>query len=555
MFEDGDLDDYMSASEGDLALAGMIAFWAGPDPETIERLMRRSKCHRPKWDDHPDYLFRTITKALSGRTEFYKWPVSTGTAQSALAPHEVTPNYIAGIIAPHSDLANSKLLAQKFGSGIRFTEESGWMIHDGARFIRDAEAVRIMAIAKETASQLYAEIQNSADRDAASKHAKQSQNRRALESMVALARSEPGILIPLSSFDADPWLINLRNGTLDLRTRQLHPHSPASLISKLAGTEYIPGATALRWEAFISRVMADDESLINYLRRLTGYLLTGLSNEQVLHFFFGEGANGKSVYVEVLLRLLADYGNPMPSDLLMTRMAGSIPNDIAALRGQRAVFLNETTQGASFDEAKLKELSGGDTLSARFLNREYFSFKPTHKLVIRGNHKPRISGSDEGIWRRLRLVPFKVTIPPEERDPQLLEKLTEELPGVLNWALEGLQDWIRSGLNPPDSVLAAGREYRDESDTLGQFLEERCERGQAATIPASEILEAYVAFCKSRQERPIPVKDLPGEMAKRGFLQRRTNKARLYLGLQLRVDPALSDIVNSIGSQSPLMSD
>jgi putative DNA primase/helicase len=356
LFFEGETHGYNSPSEADLALAGLLAFWTGPDPEAIERLMRQSKLLRPKWDDHRSYLVDTILHALEGRNEFYAWqsiihPSTTVTARSSTndtpaqidsVVYPMQTSAAGGLIAPYSDSANSHLLVQKFGSEIRFTEGSGWMVFSYTHFFRDPEGVRIMAIAKSTASQLFASAQHAPDRDAAIKHAKQTQNRRALESMEVLARAEPGVLANINDFDADPWLLNVQNGTIDLRTRQLRPHRAADLISKIAGTHYDPSATAPIWHQFLDRVMAGDHKLISYLQRVIGYSLTGFSNERALHFFYGDGANGKSVFSEVILHLFGCYGLVLGSDLLMARIPGAIPNDIAALRGQRVVFLNET---------------------------------------------------------------------------------------------------------------------------------------------------------------------------------------------------------------------
>ncbi len=559
LFFEGNTQGYDSASEADLALAGLLAFWTGPDPRAIQRLMRQSKLLRPKWDDHSSYLGDTISRALKGRTEFYAWqgvaklpePVPSISETSAalaqidsLACSAQNPARVS-LLAPHTDSANSRLLVQNFGSDIRFTEGCGWMVFSSSHFFRDPEGVRIMAIAKTTAGQLFTSAQNAPDRDAAIKHAKQSQNRRALESMEVLARAEPGVLANINDFDADPWLLNVQNGTIDLRTRQLRPHRAADLISKIAGTHYDASATAPTWDLFLDRVMAGDSEIISYLQRATGYALTGFSNERALHFFHGDGCNGKSVYSEVILHLFGDYGLVMGSDLLMARVPGSIPNDIAALRGQRVVFLNETQQGSAFDEQKLKALTGGDTLSGRFLHREFFAFRPTHKLFLRGNHKPLISGSDDAIWGRLRMIPFNVVIPEQERDPNLLDKLKHELPGILNWALDGLQAWQHEGLRPPENVVAAVAAYRTESDTLSQFLDEQCERDPTSYVAASELQEAYAAYCKARHEKPVPTKDLPNEMARRGIHRRRTSRARVYEGIRLRPTNPL-ELLNSM---------
>jgi putative DNA primase/helicase len=220
-------------------------------------------------------------------------------------------------------------------------------------------------------------------------------------------------------------------------------------------------------------------------------------------------------------------------DLLMLRRHGGIPNDLARLRGVRVALMNETPQGARFDEAKLKDLTGGDTLTARFLHQEFFDFHPTHRILIRGNHKPSIAGTDEGIWRRLRLVPFSVQIPADEQDRDLLHKLEVELPGILNWALQGCREWREAGLQPPDIIAEAVRQYREESDTLGRFIAECCEVRNLGQVKSSVLFKRYQEFCEQAGERWVPSKDLPNEMQRRGFGWKRTNAGGLYEGVEL----------------------
>jgi len=235
----------------------------------------------------------------------------------------------------------------------------------------------------------------------------------------------------------------------------------------------------------------------------------------------------------VLVRLLGDYAVAVSPDLIMLRRHGGIPNDVARLRGVRAALMNETSQGARFDEAKLKDLTGGDTLTARFLHQEFFDFHPTHRLLIRGNHKPTINGTDEGIWRRLRLVPFTVSIPPEEQDRDLLTKLEAELPGILNWALAGCREWQAEGLKPPPIIAEAVRQYREESDTLGRFVGECCEVRKLGQVKSSTLFKRYQEFCEQAGERWIPSKDFPAEMQRRGFEWKRTKAGSMFHGIEL----------------------
>jgi len=351
--------------------------------------------------------------------------------------------------------------------------------------------------------------------------------------MIWCMRSEAGIPASLNDFDADPWLLNVANGTLDLRTGQLRSHQRDDLISNIAQVTYDPNADHELWDAFLNRVTDGNEELYAYLRRFVGYLLVGDVSDRSLHFLYGLGANGKTVFCEVLQRLLGEYAVTVSPDLIMLRRHSGIPNDVARLRGVRAVFMNETAQGARFDEAKLKDLTGGDTLSARFLHQEFFDFRPTHRLIIRGNHKPAINGTDNGIWDRLRLVPFTVTIPPADQDGDLRRKLEVQLPGILNWALQGCREWQEGGLKPPIIITEAVRQYRDESDTLGRFVTECCTVRNLAQVKSSALFKRYQEFCEQASERWIPAKDFPAEMERRGLQWKRTKTGGMFFGLEL----------------------
>jgi putative DNA primase/helicase len=432
-----------------------------------------------------------------------------------------------------TDIANARRFADQHRQDVRFTPERGWLVWDGRRWAADEKSIQVQERAKQTALAIFDEVKKARERDVMFSHAKRSQSKRSIEAMLWLARSEPGIPARLTDFDADGWLLNVTNGTVDLRTGEVRAHHREDLISNLSNVEFITGAECELWDSFLRRVTDHNDALYAYLRRFVGYLLVADVSDQSLHFLHGTGANGKSVFCEVLQRLLGDYAVTVSPDLIMLRRHGSIPNDVARLRGVRAALMNETSQGSRFDEAKLKDLTGGDTLTARFLHAEFFDFSPTHRLLIRGNHKPAIAGTDEGIWRRLRLIPFTVSIPPDEQDRDLLRKLEGELPGILQWAIAGCLEWQRDGLKPPSIVTDAVRQYRDESDTLGRFVSESCEVRHLAQVKSSVFYERYRQFAEQAGERWIPQKDLPAEMEKRGFTYKRsTGGQRLYLGLE-----------------------
>jgi putative DNA primase/helicase len=434
-----------------------------------------------------------------------------------------------------TDMGNAARLARRHSKDLRFTAARGWSVWDGKRWAIDEKALRVQALAKETARSIFAELGDVTreERDNAYRHAKKSQSKNSIEAMVFLARSEPGIAVKITDFDGNGWLLNVANGTVDLRTGRLRAHQREDLISAITEVAFDASAACERWESFLRQSVNDNDELYAYLRRFVGYLLVGDTSDQSLHFLYGLGANGKSVFCEVVMHLLGEYAVACSPDLIMLRRHSGIPNDVARLRGVRVALMNETTQGARFDEAKLKDLTGGDTISARFLHQEFFDFKPTHRLVIRGNHKPAINGTDEGIWRRLRLVPFTVTVPEDQRDAQLLSKLKRELPGILNWAIAGCLEWQDKGLKPPAIIIDAVARYREESDTVGRFLSECCQIRALAQVKASVLFERYRSFCDRSDERSLPLKDFPGEMERRGFSRKREKSGVLFLGLEL----------------------
>jgi putative DNA primase/helicase len=433
-----------------------------------------------------------------------------------------------------TDLANAGRLARRHGPDLRYTAAGGWLVWGGTHWLEDPKGVRVQALAKDTALAIFDEVKTASDRNELFRHAKRSQAKTAIDAMISLARSEPGVFVPLTSFDTDLMLFNVANGTIDLHTGKLRLHSRDDLITRISPIEFDPDADCEQWDAFLWRVLGQDDELYRYARRLVGYLMTGKTSEQVLHFLYGLGANGKSVFCEILEMLLGDYAIVVSPELVMMRRHSGIPNDIARLRGVRAAFLNETSQGSRFDEAKLKDLTGGDKLSGRFLHQEFFDFPPTHKLVIRGNHKPVISGTDDGIWRRLRLIPFIVTIPPDEQDHQLIDKLRAELPGILRWAVDGCLEWQREGLKPPALIVDAVREYREESDTLGRFIVEHCNTSsKLSQVKSGVLFKHYQQFAETAGERWIAHKDLPHEMRRRGFDYKRGKEGGLYFGIEL----------------------
>lgn len=309
--------------------------------------------------------------------------------------------------------------------------------------------------------------------------------------MIELARCEPGVPVLPQDLDRDPWLLNVENGTIDLKTGALREHRQADMMTKLAPVRYDGAATCPRWLKFLSRIMDDNHDLITYLQRVIGYCLTGEVSEQCLWFFYGTGANGKSTFLGAILAMLGDYAMQAVSELLMVKSHEAHPTERADLFGKRFVATIETEEGKRMAEALMKQMTGGDKVRARKMRQDFFEFTPTHKIVLAANHKPIIRGTDYAVWRRIKLVPFTVTIPDEEKDKDLPEKLRAESSGILAWAVAGCLDWQRHGMAEPDEVRQATSEYQGEQDTVEAFLQECCVRYREAKVQSAALLAAY----------------------------------------------------------------
>lgn len=413
-------------------------------------------------------------------------------------------------VDPRTDLANAVRLVAMHGEDLRFVPSWGeWIVWDGARWAMDG-ACRVPGMCAEVSRAVMSEAIDALRASGGSKEAadfvrfaRSSQDARRLASMQTLARGLPGVSVDHSTFDADPWALNVSNGILDLRTGKLMPHDRAALVTKMAGAEYDPAATCPRWDAFLRRAMGGNDALVGYLQRLVGYSLTGIIGEHVLAFLEGSGANGKSTFVNVVSDLLGSYAVRAPRGLLFKEQNSKHETGLTTLHGARFAACAEIDEGASFDEALVKDLTGGDSITARRMNQDHWTFQPTHKLWIAGNHRPRVRGADEGIWRRIRLVPWSVTVPKHERDPNLPAALRDELPGILAWSVRGCLEWQRVGLDEPETVSAATEAYRAESDTFGQFLRERCVLGPEERMPRRDLREEYQAWSQEIGAHPL----------------------------------------------------
>lgn len=435
-----------------------------------------------------------------------------------------------------TDAGNSALLAVSFRGLARFVPEmGGWLVYDGVRWQKDRQG-QIMTQAKLLARSLSLAGVNHAD-DSLMKWGRTSQSRRNLESMIALSTSEPGVGATPELFDADQYLLNCQNGTVDLRSLDLRAHTHTDLITRVAGTHFDPKAECPRWEMFLHDVMVGNSVVIDYLQKAVGYSLTGDTTEQCFFFLYGDGANGKSTFINTISKLMGNYAAKTRAESLLVKKTDGPSNDIARLHGARFVSASEMKH-RPLNETLIKDITGGDAVTARFLYAEYMEFLPACKIWMYGNEKPSIRGIDEAIWRRIRLIPFCIHIPEEKQDKKLAQSLAEELPGILNWALAGLRKWQTSGLGSPLVVREAVEVYREEMDSVGQFIESECEVGPLHHVEVTSLYGQYRSWSASQGCPSLPKTTFGASLEERGYTRARDTKTGRFIrwGLQLRTE-------------------
>ncbi len=352
-----------------------------------------------------------------------------------------------------------------------------------------------------------------------------------------LARADRRHAATTDEWDADPWLLNTPGGVVDLRTGRKRPHDRADRMTKI--TTATPAGDCATWRQFLTEVTGGDADLQAYLQRMAGYTLTGSTQEHALFFLYGTGANGKSVFVNTLATIHGDYAANAPMDTFMETRTDRHPTDMAGLRGARFVAAIETEQGRRWAESKVKNLTGGDKISARFMRQDFFEFFPQFKLVVAGNHKPAIRNIDEAMKRRLHLIPFTITVPPERRDKHLQQKLLAERDGILAWAVQGCLDWQRLGrLDPPQQVLEATEEYFEAEDALGRWLDERCVREANAKSLTAELFTDWKQWADAAGEFIGSQKRFSDLLITRGVEKwRNTVGLRGFRGIGLKSPP------------------
>jgi len=444
-----------------------------------------------------------------------------------------------------TDLGNAERLVARYGTQLRYCAAwKKWLLWNGKRWkIDDGSAVE--ARAAKTVRSISGEADRADEehaRKAIEAHAKQSESKNKIDAMVALARCQFPVPVNPWELDTDPMLLNCLNGTLDLRTGELKEHGSGNLITKLAPVKYRRDATCPTWISFLDRIFAGDATLIEYIQKVIGYGLTGNVTEKALFVFHGGGDNGKTTLLEAVRNVMGDYAGVIDIDALMQNGRDAVTERaIAELCGKRFVTASEAEEGQKLREAKIKNLTGMGRLVGRKIYGNPFEFDPMFKLFIDANHKPVIRGNDNAIWNRIRLVPFNVSIPKPEQDPQLGEKLKGEASGILAWAVEGCLHWQREGLGEPVGVRTARENYREEMDVVADFIADCCTESPDGLEKFADLYAAYLHWCQGMKEAPITGTAFGTRLTAKGFTVVRKAITRYRQGLKLRREAAPAD--------------
>ena len=449
-----------------------------------------------------------------------------------------------------TDAGNGELFARLYGDRVRFDHRRDtWLIWAGHWWQQDKDG-EVRRLAKEAARQRYQDAVVISDLDQRAKESKfaiGTENRGRLDSMLLQARTEVPITDGGDGWDSNPWLLAVENGVVDLKTGELRPGRPDDRITKHTNIAFDANASCPRWLQFLDEVFQSDKELIDYIWKAVGYSLAGDISEQCVFTCYGGGANGKSVFLKLIQLMAGDYGHIAPFSTFEAQSRQSIPNDLAALAGRRLVTASETNEGVKLNEARLKALTGGEKISARFLNHEWFEFEPVGKFWLAFNHKPRVTDDSFGFWRRVRLIPFLQQFT-SSADPHLVDKLRPELPGILAWAVLGCSEWQKRGLKPPASVTLATEAYRVESDPLAAFIEETCVTRADSVVGSTEAYRAYQEWASraGMQSREMQSSTSFGRRMSARFEKQHTKTGNSYRGIGLLTDRAAAPILSEV---------
>jgi putative DNA primase/helicase len=575
----GDTSGYESQSEADLAFCNSLAFYSNRDQAQMDRIFRSSRLMREKWDKVHNgagdtYGQMTIQKAIDKCINTYQMNPQRFSSDNYPQEEKVVPSSFSSeevIKALHSNQdGDARLLKASYKDIMCFdhaaqrwyrrTDGNHWQ-EDRIRAAMSSinSVVKIYSIEQKRQNnrRLNLAKQDNANSDEIANTEKRInvllkrinalQARKRKEDVLYLAAAGDNSLgISGEQWDADPWLLGVKNGIIDLQTGKLKPVDPLAYIKTVSPTEYLGIDTpAPTWEKFISEIFNHDPSLVDFIQRLTGYAMIGEATEDIFPVFWGEdGRNGKDTFFEALLYTLGKYASPIESELLLAqrfkKRAGTASPEITALRGKRIIWASETEEGRRFDVSKIKYLTGGGSLTGRDLySRHMITFEPSHTLFLITNPKPKAKGHDAAFWERVFLIPMTqrfVENPqgPEEHqaDINMLQKLQLEVSGILAWLVRGCLKWQKEGLKPPEIVKQATDKYKYEQDQIARFIDECCELGNMAEVRAKKLYDVYILWAEKSGERPESIKDF-GPKIKKQFDSYKDRKGIIYTGVKL----------------------
>lgn len=443
---------------------------------------------------------------------------------------------------PLTEHGNAQRLFDAHGERLRYVHDAqAWLFWRGGAWHWDTDGSGVRSLAAQLPLAIYSEgAGHLGDAEYYGKWARKSQEQRTIKAAVELLCDFEQVRLPLACIDAAALSVGFDQARqiIDLRNGATRAATPSDYVTKsLSAASVGNAAMAVRWLQFLDQVFAGDQELIDWLQRFCGYLLTGSTEEQIFLFCFGHGANGKSVFIEVLKHVMGDYSRAIASETLSEskRQAGGATPDLAALIGARLVMCNETEDNTALAESLVKSLVSGDSMAVRKLYAAPVEFAPNFKLVMAGNHKPIVRGTDNGIWRRIRMVPFARTFMPDERDPHLLAKLKVETPHILAWMVDGSVAWTKHGLSDtPKAIDAATDEYRVDQDIIGRWLEECTSPAPQGEVSTGDLYACYSEWCISSGLRPASIVVLGRRLSERGYRARKSNGNRLWCGLTLK---------------------
>ena len=542
----GDISGYGTASEADMAMCNMLAFWTGCDAAKMDALFRTSGLMREKWDralSGSTYGALTIQKAIAGCTEVYHgrpaYKVNIGKGSDE--PVQVGETAERTRLYTFDDTGNAQRFTDLFGDKVRYCyTDKRWLFYDGRRWCTDMTGT-VKRLADRAVEAMAAEAQAYEEIDAAEggdmakafqKHLKSCRSNKSKNAMINEVMHRVPVL-PIQ-LDRHKDIINTPAGMIDLKTGRMSDHDPKSYITKITAAEYSQTADCPLWKKFLSEIFGGDEDLIRYIQKAVGYSLSGSTAEQCVFFLFGTGRNGKSTFIDIIREMFGDYASNIQPETIMIRKTGgnAINSDIARLKGARLVTSVEPNEGVRINEGLLKQLTGEDVVTARKLYGDEFEFKPEFKLWVSTNHKPIIRGTDTGIWRRIHLIPFTVQIPENKIDRQLKYKLAAEMTGIFRWAVDGFLLYRREGLKMPRAVADSVKEYRREMDVISAFIEDCCITGEHCSVQSSQLYAAYMHWAEQGNEYTMSATKFSTEISKR-YEKVKSRSCKYFSGLAL----------------------